>query len=364
MEPLIGQDETQETDAEAGLIPTVSIVVPAFNRAQFLDETLRSISSQTFARWECVVVDDGSTDITLEIARQHASRDGRIRAFRTANAGASAARNFGYLQTDRRSRFVTFMDSDDVWLPHALETLYEAASADPLAAGAHALAEMIDAHGCPLEPGAYSDTGRRRLGVRGKTLQAWSVDEPTDFAVLINGNVLFPPGLLLVRRSIYETVGRFDESLRAAEDWDMLIRVSRHGAIRFVNEVILLYRMHRSNLGSQRNVPRDAWQVRCKGFHSPENTPEHVDIARRGWRAYQKMMMSTRAAEARAALADRSFRRALASVLRLPVHAIRLARGYPMPKIVRTDMPWDGSREFDDRVHSRFAEDDGAEVAR
>src|SRR5207237_4739770 len=116
--------------------------------------------------------------------------------------------------------------------------------------------------------------GRRRIGVVGRRRVELALDSPTDFAVLVNGNVLFPPGLLLARRNAYERAGRFDSWFRGPEDWDMLIRLSRQGYLAFENEVILLYRNHDSNLGAAPGIERAAWLVRCKAFHSPENTDE------------------------------------------------------------------------------------------
>ena len=290
--------------------------------------------------WECVVVDDGSTDDTLAIALDHTTEDPRFRVVQIENAGPSAARNAGYSATSSGSEFVTFMDSDDLWLPHALETLHQRLQSDPDAVGAHGLAELIDGAGEPLAPGSYSARGRSRLGLEGRRLVEWPLDRPTNFAVLINGNVLFPPGLVLARRSAYERAGRFDERFRGAEDWDMLIRLSRLGDLAFVDDVILQYRQHGSNLGAAKGIERWAWLVRCKGFHSPDNDVTQQRIARRGWRAYQRYMVEQRWQAAGGHLRVRERRRALDELARIPVHAFRFARGYPRPKLIRGCEPW------------------------
>jgi glycosyltransferase involved in cell wall biosynthesis len=321
-------------------MPSVSIVIPAFNRARFLAVTLESVLRQTFQDWECVVVDDGSTDGTSEIAFAFARRDPRVRVARTQNSGASAARNRGFALTDPNSEFVTFMDSDDVWLPHALETLQVHARSDPAAAGAHALAETIDENGEVIKPGSYAARGRHRLGLEGKELVQWPLSRPTNFSVLVNGNVLFPPGLVLAHRAIYEQVGGFDETLQGAEDWDMLIRISRLGYLAFVDDVILMYRLHDANLGARPGIAQQAWLVRCKGFHSPENTPHQQEIARRGWRAYQRNMIRERFANGRCYLRRRDFRRGSDQLARIPVHFLRVLRGYPRPRVVSSSQPW------------------------
>lgn len=321
-------------------VPSISVVVPAFNRERFLAETLDSLVGQSIESWECIVVDDGSTDATFDIAQNYAARDPRVRAVRIKNHGASAARNFGFLLTDRRSEFVTFMDSDDIWLPGALETLRSRAMAEPGAVGAHGLAETIDEDSAVMNPGAYSARGRRRLGVEGSRLIEWPLDRPTDFSVLINGNVLFPPGLVLARRSVYEVVGRFDECLKGAEDWDMLIRLSRHGHLAFCNEVILLYRMHGENLGSRAGIAGWAWLVRCKAFHSPENSQEQAQTARCGWKGYQRLMMEERLRDAAARARTGRRLEAIGLLARVPLHVYRLLRGYPTPRTSWTSQPW------------------------
>lgn len=320
--------------------PSVSIVIPAFNRARFLGETLESVRVQSLRDWECIIVDDGSTDDTPALAAEYANRDPRFRVIRIKNGGPSAARNHGYLRTSPDSKFVTFMDSDDVWLPHALEALRQQLRAEPTLVGTHGLAEMINEAGEPHALGSYSAHGRRRLGVERKRLVVWPLDRPTEFAVLVNGNVLFPPGLVLARREAYESAGMFDECFRGPEDWDMLIRLSRQGNLGFVNEVILHYRMHDSNLGAAAGIEAQAWLVRCKAFHSPENDATQQRIAREGWRAYQRYMVAERYRVGHNLILEGRLARAAAELARIPVHLFRFGRGYPTPKVIRVSKPW------------------------
>jgi glycosyltransferase involved in cell wall biosynthesis len=105
--------------------PLISVVVPIYNSGRFLRATLDSVAAQTEGRWECVVVDDGSVDDGPAIAGSFADADPRFRVETQENRGPSAARNAGFCASHRASRYVTFMDSDDVWLPHALGTLLE-----------------------------------------------------------------------------------------------------------------------------------------------------------------------------------------------------------------------------------------------
>ena len=97
----------------------VSVVIPVFNGAEFLTDALESVRAQSHARWEAVVVDDGSTDQSLEVARALAQRDSRILVIAQANAGPSAARNRGLLEC--RGELVQFLDADDRLCPHKLD---------------------------------------------------------------------------------------------------------------------------------------------------------------------------------------------------------------------------------------------------
>jgi hypothetical protein len=232
------------------------------------------------------------------------------------------------------------MDSDDVWLPHALETLLGRLKQDEAALGSHGLADLIDSDGRPLTPGVYAETGRERLGLDGRRLVRWPLDRPTSFDVLINGNVLFPPGLVLTRRYGYERAGRFDEALTGAEDWDMLIRLSRLGDFAFVNDVLLHYRRHEDNLGARPGIAAQAWRVRCIAFYASENSTAQQKAAKRGWRAYQVYIARDRLRAARRALHERAFTEAVGLAARLPVHAWRCVRGYPLPRVVRKPLAW------------------------
>lgn len=317
----------------------IGVVVPAYNVETYLPAMLDSLRGQQIVDWQCVIVDDGSQDATFDIARRYAALDHRIQAVRQPNAGPSAARNSGFRLLDVRARFVTFMDADDVWLPNALAALLRKLEANPSAVGSHGLAETIDGSGSLLPDWRYAERGRRRLGLVGRSLRTIPLDAPTDFNVLINGNVLFPPGLLIARREHYDRAGPFDESFRGPEDWDMLIRLSRIGPIAFTNEVILHYRRHTSNLGAQLHIPVQAWLVRAVNFHSPENSPEQRVLARRGWRAYQKLV----AREAAAELFGRIQRREggwIPLLGRIAACVGRYLRGYPRPVIVRQRLRW------------------------
>lgn len=105
-------------------MPLVSIITPVYNASRWLPETLASVRAQTFSDWEQILVDDGSTDNSREIAEEAARTDARFRLLRTPhNGGPSAARNYGL--DAARGRFIAFLDADDLWLPEKLARCIE-----------------------------------------------------------------------------------------------------------------------------------------------------------------------------------------------------------------------------------------------
>jgi glycosyltransferase involved in cell wall biosynthesis len=308
----------------------VGIVVPAWNAGRFLGDTLASIASQTLNDWVCVIVDDGSDDDTSEIAGEFIRSDDRFTLLRQPASGPSAARNRGMDAVRERSEFLTFMDADDVWLPHALETLVERARGDPLAIGAHALGDFIDERGELLRPGEFAAIGRSRLGCKGGWPHSWSVSLPTCFENVVTQSVLFPPGVMVARADAYRAVGGFDDRVRYAEDWDMVIRLARRGHLAFIDDVVLLYRRHASNLGTSAQVPHAAKRVRQKAFFSSENNVVQRRIVRDAWRAAQVIDALERLRLARAAIGRRRWGELLAQLARLPFSVARYVRGRPV----------------------------------
>lgn len=108
------------------MLPTISVIIPAYNAESFLEEALEAVYAQTFTDWELILVDDGSTDSTGAICDRAAARDARVKVVHKANGGLSDARNAGL---DRAGgRYVYFMDADDLIPPHALQTLADTAA--------------------------------------------------------------------------------------------------------------------------------------------------------------------------------------------------------------------------------------------
>jgi glycosyltransferase involved in cell wall biosynthesis len=310
--------------------PCISIIVPAHNSEAFIGQTLASIRAQSFVDWECVVVDDGSSDQTVAVVEAVAALDDRFRLVRQSCGGSSMARNRGFLESCPSSDYVTFMDADDLWEPRALELLTGRLRESPWAVGAHGVAEFIDTQGNPLNPGGFAAFGRRRLSYSEGEIREWPLEAPTVFETLVWTGPLYPPGLLLARRAAYEKAGLFDVGLRHCEDWDMCLRLSRRGPLEFVNEVLLSYRRHQNNQSNDRRSSDEmVRKLHRKTFFSPENTPAQRDMLRAGWKAWQRYKVREKFRLARMGSARQRKVAAFYAAVSLPVHALRYLRGYP-----------------------------------
>jgi glycosyltransferase involved in cell wall biosynthesis len=201
--------------------PLATIVIPAYNAESTLRATLESALAQDYDQVEIVVVDDGSTDSTGEIPAEFAA----VRCVRQENAGPSAARNRGL--EEARGMFVAFLDADDLAPP------------DKLSVQVGFLLEHPDVD-CVL--------GRQEVDVEGGGAPAWIGRDRVhgDFAGV-------PLMSLVARRETLRTLGGFDESLRIAEDRDLLVRMRERGLkIEFLPEVVLMRRFHGHNLSFER----------------------------------------------------------------------------------------------------------------
>jgi len=202
-------------------------------------------------------VDDGSRDGTADIVRDFSQRDPRVSLLQVPNGGVSAARMTGFDHTNPDNPFIIFLDADDVWEPDTLETLRTALLADPEALGAHGLARLIDAQGVAAWPGEGEQFGRRRRVVEGGRMTDWPEDRPTTFEVMAIGNCLYTSGQLLLRREAFAASGGYRPGAKMAEDWEVWLRLTAAGHLAFVDQVVLGYRRHDSNVSSDK-----AWLIR------------------------------------------------------------------------------------------------------
>ncbi len=196
--------------------PEITVIIPAYNVADFILPCLASVTSQTHRHWRCIVVDDGSTDETA--ARVRSLDDMRITLVQQANAGVSAARNHGLsLATGDH---VMFLDGDDLLHPTALARLADALAARPAAVAAFGTFLKILPGGAPY-PGQ-------------KPLARHRYPDGDVLETMLRGNFLANGGHVLIRAGAARALGGFDTGIRLSEDWEFWCRLAARGEFAFI----------------------------------------------------------------------------------------------------------------------------------
>jgi glycosyltransferase involved in cell wall biosynthesis len=221
------------TDGERAA-PPVSVVMPVHNALPFLDESVASILSQTFADFEFVILDDASTDGSAEALRRWAHRDARIRLYRsTHKLGLAGSSNFVVARA--RAPLVARMDADDISHPERLRRQLDALKNRPDVALVGTLYEGIDAAGRRVRP-----RDRWRLARR-------SVFPP------------FPHGSVMFRREVFEEAGGYRAACDGWEDQDLFLRIVRRGRVVVLTDALYRYRF-------QVNSATARWPARVMGL--------------------------------------------------------------------------------------------------
>ncbi|HEX7705165.1 MAG TPA: glycosyltransferase family 2 protein [Thermoanaerobaculia bacterium] len=208
--------------------PLVSIVIPCYNQGRYLAEAIESALAQTHARCEIIVVNDGSTDMTAEVARRYPS----VAYIEQTNSGVSVARNRG-MEAASGDCFV-FLDADDRLLPHCVETGLDVLRRNPTAVFARGMVGLlIDGERDPSF----------RLPPMG----------PDVYREMLSGNFIWCTGSVIYRRAALEEVGGFDASPKLTEDLDLYFRIARRRRVVWHDAIVAEYRFHSGGKG--RNSP-------------------------------------------------------------------------------------------------------------
>ncbi len=217
-------------------MPKVSVVVPSYNRAEFITETIESILAQSFEDFELIFVDDGSTDNTEAIVARFVERDPRVKYFKKANEERAVARSFGIKQA--QGDYVALVDSDDIWYPSKLDDQVDILSAMDEVVLVYASVDRIDMQGK-----AIAGAARQYQGHSGFV-----------YFELLNRNFI-PSVTPMIRRSVLNDVGAQVTEFIPYEDWDFWLRISRRGQFHHIREPLGAYRIHPQQ--SVQNVKAD-----------------------------------------------------------------------------------------------------------
>lgn len=211
-------------------MPTISVVIPAYNSALTIEETIESVRQQTFTDFELIVIDDGSQDNTVEIVKNIAKTEPRLKIFPYENGGVGVARNRGInLAT---GEFVAFLDADDLWTPDKLELQLKALKDNPQAGVAYSWTNFIDEQGKFLS-----------LGLR-------PISEGNVYRELLQMNFLSNGSNILARRKAIESIGGFSPDHPFAADWDFYLKLAFKWSFVVVPKYQILYRQRTTSMSS------------------------------------------------------------------------------------------------------------------
>lgn len=212
----------------------ISVVIPAFNRAPYIEDALRSVFDQDYPSIELIVVDDGSSDGTYEILKKHHGH-GAIKLLthpNRGNRGQSAALNLGLREAC--GEFVAILDSDDMFAPGKLEDQASFLKANPEVGMVYGQGHAVDAGGNFLFE-----------------VPANGHEEAGDPNHLLLDCYMALPGGALIRKSVLDEVGFFEESFRAGQDHDMALRIMEATKTAYLPELAFFYRKHGDSISAK-----------------------------------------------------------------------------------------------------------------
>jgi len=233
--------------------PLVSVIIPTHNREAFVVQAVQSVLNQTYKRIETIVVDDGSTDNTLEMLSKYRDKINYIYQERTER---SRARNEGF----RRSTgdYIAYLDSDDLWLPTKIEKQVDIFNKMPDVGLVYVGVEFIDADGNPCDRELSWDEPERQVPYE-------------DFMThnIITGTT----SSVMIRRTCLDRVGLFDETMNACEDFDLYRRIARYYKFYKIDLPLVRFRVHGENTQNDAGAMARGWEITIEKI-SRDTPPE------------------------------------------------------------------------------------------
>lgn len=213
----------------------ISVVVPLYNKEKSVRTTLESIRAQSYKEWECIVVDDGSTDKSREVAEQFKIEDFRFKILSQENAGVSAARNAGIIAA--KGEYIAFLDADDIWAPNYLETLAALINDFP-DAGLYSLG-YVEIDGDEI----LKYNNKTATIERGVIVQPW------------NNKYRIWTGSVAANKERLIKLGLFDTRMTHGEDIDMWWRLILDGGLIVDTACCAYYRQDTENRAMNKMIP-------------------------------------------------------------------------------------------------------------
>lgn len=221
--------------------PTVAVIMPNRNGADFISESIDSVLSQTYSHWILYVIDDSSSDSSCLLVESYSRRfPHKVKLLRNKeNLGPGGSRNVGILNS--KSEYIAFLDSDDIWNPDKLELQVQQLNSDESII-------LTYCSGLEFLSNTNQIIGAMPAKFRGNCHYLFH-KYPTKAIISLGGSGA------LFRRSVLSVVGPFDERFcSSAEDWDFFRRISLCGTVDFISKNLILYRRHQNNLSRANTI--------------------------------------------------------------------------------------------------------------
>jgi ABC-type multidrug transport system fused ATPase/permease subunit/GT2 family glycosyltransferase len=238
------------------MLPAVSIIMPTFNRLEFLPPAIESVFAQTFTQWELIIADDGSGAETRAYLQSLA--DPRVRVLWLAHSGRPSAVSNAALR-EARGEYVAFLDSDDLWLPGKLEAQIESLRRHPERGWSYTKFSLVNESGAPIAA---------------RTAQ-WPVASGWILEKLLHESTVIAQPSVVVSRQLLEQLGAFDERLIMCYDDELWLRLAAHSEIDGIDAPLTLVRRHRHHSGSDVIAWRDRRRVFEQALRAHGGGPLH-----------------------------------------------------------------------------------------
>lgn len=200
--------------------PSVSVIIPAYNRANVIERAVQSVLNQTYQDYEIIIVDDASTDDTLEKLKKF--KDKRIVKIRNKkNRGPAGSRNVGIREA--RGEYIAFLDSDDEWLPQKIEKQAQAL-------------EMASSDVGVVYTGTWRIVGDKKFFIPSSKI---THKEGNVYRSYLFGKYLVYTSAAVIKRACFYKIGIFDESFPAVAEWDLWIRISKYYEFKYIPEPLV-----------------------------------------------------------------------------------------------------------------------------
>jgi glycosyltransferase involved in cell wall biosynthesis len=245
--------------------PAVSIIVPTFDRLEYLAAAIESVFAQTYTRWELIIADDGSGAPTRTYLQS--LRDPRVKVIWLAHSGRpSVVRNAALRAA--HGEYIAFLDSDDAWLPAKLEIQLGSLRRHPGRHWSYTRFALVDALGNPAPPARSS---------------SWAAPSGWILEKILNEETVIALPSVMVSRPLLEQLGPFDEQLIMCEDDELWLRLAEHSEADGVDAPLTLIRRHGRHSGTDEQAWRDRRRVFEKALRSRRS--DHLDALLRRLRA-------------------------------------------------------------------------------